>query len=36
MDSEEEEEESLSKEVTAASKVIRKFAQKYCTENYVL
>ena len=35
MDSEEEE-ELLPEEVTAALKVIRKFAQKYCTENDVL
>ena len=34
MDSEEE--ELLPEEVTAALKVIRKFAQKYCTENDVL
>ena len=36
MDSEEEEEELLPGEVTAALKVLRKFAQKYCTENDVL
>ena len=36
MDSEEEQEELLPEEVTAALKVIRKFAQKYCTENDVL